>query len=116
LGAPGQPDYVNAVALLETRLSPLELLDQLQHIEQQQGRIRNGVRWGPRTLDLDLLLYGGQRLLDERLCVPHPQLHQRAFVLVPLADIAEGDLPIPGAGRLEELLRRCDLTGIEPLS
>jgi len=115
LGPPGQSDYVNAVALLETWLAPLELLDRLQEIEWRQGRIRNGGHWGPRTLDLDLLLYGEQRLADPRLCLPHPQLRYRAFVLVPLADIAEGDLPIPGAGRLDELLRGCDPAGIEAL-
>jgi len=115
LGPPGQPEYVNAVALLETQLAPLELLDRLHAIEQRQGRIRDGERWGPRSLDLDLLLYGALCLANSRLQLPHPRMHQRAFVLVPLADIAEGDLPIPGAGRLDELLRGCDRTGVEAL-
>lgn len=115
LGPPGQPEYVNAVALLETQIAPLDLLARLQEIEQRQGRIRSSERWGPRTLDLDLLLYGTQRLTTPRLELPHPRLSSRAFVLVPLADIADGKLSIPGSGRLDELLRNCDRTGIEVL-
>jgi 2-amino-4-hydroxy-6-hydroxymethyldihydropteridine diphosphokinase len=116
LGPPGQPGYVNAAALLETQLSPLDLLDRLLNLERRQGRIRDGIRWGPRILDLDLLLYADQCLADPRLCLPHPQLPHRAFVLVPLADIADGDLPIPGVGRLDALLRGCDRVGIEALA
>lgn len=86
-GPAGQPDYVNGVACLQTRLAPHHLLDALQAIEQQQSRERH-TRWGARTLDLDLLLYGDQSLHDERLTVPHPRMTERAFVLAPLADIA----------------------------
>lgn len=112
LGPPGQPDYVNAAALLETELTPLELLDALQGIERAQGRRRDGERWGPRTLDLDLLLFGSRVLDSERLRLPHPQMHRRAFVLIPLAEIAPADLRIPGAGVLGELLRECNREGI----
>lgn len=102
LGPPGQPDYVNAVAAVETALPPLALLDALQAIEARHGRVR-GEHWGPRTLDLDLLLYGTQTIASPRLRVPHPQMHRRAFVLVPLAEIAP-DLEVPGLGPLGSLL------------
>ncbi len=106
LGPPDQPDYVNAVAAIVTRLSPLALLDALQRIEQGQQRRRSAKHWGPRTLDLDLLLYGQQQLTGPRLTVPHYGLHERTFVLYPLAEIAP-DLRIPGHGALTELLARC---------
>ena len=112
LGPPGQPDYVNGAALLETDLTPLDLLDALQDIEQAQGRRRDGERWGPRTLDLDLLLFGSRIMASERLRLPHPQMHRRAFVLVPLAEVAPADLHVPGAGVLRDLLRDCDREGI----
>lgn len=104
-GPAGQPDYVNAVAALDTELNPDELLTALQAIEAQQGRVRT-VRWGPRTLDLDVLLYGSMQRDAPRLTLPHPRLHERAFVLYPLYDIAP-DLMIPGQGSLTELLRNC---------
>lgn len=98
------PDFVNAVAELDTTLTPRELLHALQAIEQGHGRQRTH-RNAPRTLDLDLLLYG-QRLVDEPgLTVPHPRLHQRAFVLVPLADLAP-DLVHPQLGSLQALRER----------
>ena len=115
LGPPGQPDYVNAVALLETELAPLELLDALQAVERLHGRSRSGKRWRPRTLDLDLLLYGDRSMDSGRLSLPHPEMHRRAFVLVPLADVAPPVLSVPGAGRLQDLLLACDNTGIVPL-
>ncbi|WP_280554304.1 2-amino-4-hydroxy-6-hydroxymethyldihydropteridine diphosphokinase [Halomonas sp. 25-S5] len=87
LGPADQPDYINAVALLATRLSPLALLDQLQALEQRHGRVRRR-RWGPRTLDLDLLLFDDQRVTLPRLTLPHPEMARRAFVLVPLAELA----------------------------
>lgn len=114
LGPGGQPDYVNAVALLETTLDPHQLLDQLQAIEQRHGRER-GVRWGPRTLDLDLLLYGAQRIASPRLHVPHPELGKRAFVLVPLHDIAP-DLQLPGLGPLVDLLPAPGDGGLERIA
>jgi 2-amino-4-hydroxy-6-hydroxymethyldihydropteridine diphosphokinase len=97
-----QPDYVNAVAGFQTELLPIELLDALQDIEQQQGRLRLE-RWGPRTLDLDLLLYGTQHINQPRLCVPHYGMKQRSFVLVPLADIAP-TLTLPCNTSLESLI------------
>ena len=106
MGPADQPDYVNAVAALRTELSPLDLLDQLQQIEQAHGRQR-GPRWGPRTLDLDLLLYGDQFILNDRLSVPHPGIGERAFVLLPLAELAP-ELEIPGLGIVSDLLAACD--------
>lgn len=84
---PPQPDYLNGCAVLEVALSPEALLDRLLEIEIRHGRVR-GERWGPRTLDLDLLLFGGLTLSGERLQIPHPRMGERAFVLVPLAEIA----------------------------
>ncbi len=90
------PDFINAVAQLRTRLSAIDLLDALQRIELAHGRERP-YRHAPRTLDLDLLLYGDQRIDSERLQVPHPRMHERAFVLRPLAELAP-DVVIPGHG------------------
>lgn len=112
LGPPGQPDYVNAAALLETALEPMELLDALLGVERDMGRRRDGERWGPRIIDLDLLLYGSRRMQHERLRLPHSQLHRRAFVLIPLADIAGPDLGIPGQGTLGRWLARCDAANV----
>ncbi len=103
VGPGEQPDYVNAVAAIESRLAPHELLDALRAIEANQGRVRGSVRWEPRTLDLDLLLYGDYEISDDRLTVPHPCLQQRAFVLKPLLDIAP-DLEVPGLGSVATLL------------
>jgi 2-amino-4-hydroxy-6-hydroxymethyldihydropteridine diphosphokinase len=112
MGPAGQPDYVNAVAALATRLPALELLSALHGIEQAQGRVRDGSRWGPRTLDLDILLFGDESINQPRLQVPHPGLHERNFVLYPLQEIAP-DLIIPGRGTLVELLAQCPPTGLE---
>lgn len=95
----GGPDFLNAVACLETALSPLDLLDALQAIEQRHGRERP-YHHAPRTLDLDLLLMEGQVLSHARLSLPHPRLHQRAFVLRPLLELEPG-LSLPGIGPLE---------------
>ncbi len=92
-----QPAYLNGALLIETTLGPLELLDRLQELEQAAGRLRT-VRWGPRTLDLDLLLYGEERIRDDRLIVPHPRMVFRSFVLKPAAQIA-ADMPHPPTGR-----------------
>lgn len=108
MGPPDQPDYVNAVACLATGLTPLDFLAGLQAIERRHGRSRGaGERWGPRRLDLDLLLWGRQQLALEGLTVPHPGLPERAFVLYPLAEIEPG-LHIPGLGALQHLLARVD--------
>lgn len=109
---PGQPRYTNAVAALDSCLAPLELLDALQSIENDQGRERLE-RWGPRTLDLDILLFG-DRLIDEpRLQVPHYQMHLRAFVLYPLAELAPATLQLPDGRRLSDLLAACPFVGLE---
>ncbi|MDH5445777.1 MAG: 2-amino-4-hydroxy-6-hydroxymethyldihydropteridine diphosphokinase [Gammaproteobacteria bacterium] len=106
MGPQDQPDYVNAVVEIHTTLEPLELLDQLQQIEAEHGRIRTTFRWGARTLDLDILLYGEEIINLARLEVPHPGLHERAFVLYPLYEI-NPNLSIPGRGKLDELLEKC---------
>lgn len=96
------PRYLNAVALLQTRLAPATLLDQLHRIESDHGRVRRE-RWGERTLDLDLIAYGDERIDDERLTVPHPRAHERAFVLRPWLDV-DPDAIVPGRGRVDALL------------
>lgn len=110
-----QPDYINAVARLESALTAEALLDALQAIEARHGRVRGSAHWGPRTLDLDILLYGDLRIDTPRLRVPHPGLAERNFVLQPLAEIAP-DLDIPGQGPLRELLARCPRTELERLA
>ncbi|MCE4056782.1 2-amino-4-hydroxy-6-hydroxymethyldihydropteridine diphosphokinase [Pseudomonas sp. Au-Pse12] len=112
---PGQPRYTNAVAALDSNLAPLALLDALQAIENQQGRERNE-RWGPRTLDLDILLFG-DRLIDEpRLKVPHYHMQARAFVLYPLAELAPADLLLADGRSLQALLAACPFVGLERLA
>jgi len=115
LGVVAQPDFINAVAALETRLSPLAFLRCLQHIERQQGRVRNGVLWGPRTLDLDLLLFGEIHMQSPDLTLPHPDLHRRSFVLYPLHEIAP-QLVIPGRGAVFKLLTTVSRNGLEVLN
>ncbi|HEY8681958.1 MAG TPA: 2-amino-4-hydroxy-6-hydroxymethyldihydropteridine diphosphokinase [Rhodanobacter sp.] len=109
-----QPPFVNAVVQLDTGLSPHVLLDALLEIEQQAGRVRVE-RNGPRTLDLDLLHVDGVQLGDARLTLPHPRMAERAFVLLPLRDIAP-ELHLPGWGTVSELLPRLDLAGCERLA
>ena len=112
---PGQPRYTNAVAALDSALAPLDLLDALQAIENDQGRERLE-RWGPRTLDLDILLFG-DRLIDEpRLKVPHYHMQERAFVLYPLAELATEDLRLADGRTLADLLAACPFVGLERLS
>jgi 2-amino-4-hydroxy-6-hydroxymethyldihydropteridine diphosphokinase len=112
---PGQPRYTNAVAALDSSLAPLKLLDALQAIENDQGRERNE-RWGPRTLDLDILLFG-DRLIDEpRLTVPHYHMQARAFVLYPLAELAAPSLQLADGRLLSELLADCPFVGLERLA
>lgn len=115
VGPQDQPDYVNAAVCLRTHLTAQRLLAALQGVERVHGRVRDGRRWGPRTLDLDILLYGESCIDQPGLRVPHPELANRAFVLVPLADIAPAALVIPGRGRLGELLARCPSAGVAPL-
>ena len=110
-----QPPFLNAAAELETALAPHELLDALLDIERAAGRVREGERWGPRTLDLDLLHMEGVTLRDERLTLPHPRIGERAFVLLPLAELAP-ELELPGQGRVDALLAAADAAGcvVEP--
>ena len=105
LGLKNQPDFINAVAAVDTALAPFALLDALFAIEARFGRSRS-VKNAPRTLDLDLLLYGETQMDEARLTLPHPRMHQRAFVLVPLAELAP-ECRIPGYGELSELLASC---------
>ncbi len=108
-----QGDFINAVAGLLTQLLPERLLAELRALEVAQGR-RREQRWGPRTLDLDLLVFGGQTIKSETLEVPHPGIAERGFVLAPLADIAP-TLFVPGVGRVAELLQRLPDAGIEAI-
>lgn len=101
LGPQDQPDYVNAVACIETQLQPIELLDALQHIENEQGRVRLR-RWGERTLDLDILLYDDLQLQSERLTIPHYDMKHREFVMIPLQEIAS-ELILPCGDRVTNL-------------
>lgn len=106
MGGADQPDYVNAVAALDTRLDARRLLAALHDIEAAQGRDRSAGRWASRTLDLDLLLHGDERHAGEGLIVPHPGIAEREFVLEPLREVAP-ELEIPGLGPVAELARRC---------
>ena len=112
---PQQPDFINAAVQLNTDLSPLDLLDALQTIEQQQNRVRS-IHWGPRTLDLDILFYNdliGSSLVieSERLTIPHPRIGERAFVLVPLMDL-NPQLALPSGETVAQLLANCSQQGI----
>lgn len=113
-----QPDFINAAVAITTTLSPHQLLKTVLALEQQHGRVRT-VRWGPRTLDIDILLYGQQNINDSELTIPHPYLCERAFVLYPLAEIAP-DLQLPDGRTLRNLLAQHTLLntdlGIEKLS
>ena len=106
VGVVDQPPFLNGAVVLETELSPRELLDALLAGEREHGRERRE-RWGPRTIDLDLLLYGDESLDEPGLTVPHPRLHVRAFALEPLADLDPG-LVVPGRGPVETLLAKLD--------
>jgi len=111
LGPADQPDYINAVAVVDTTLPPRELLFNLQEIEKRHGRTRTGERWGPRTLDLDLLLYGMERIHDDDLVIPHPGLCERNFVLYPLYEIAPR-LVLPGLGGLDDYIGKSSKRGL----
>ena len=114
LGFAEQPDFINAVAKIETALTPQALLQALLQIEHRHGRERT-FRNAPRTLDLDVLLYGDMQLHEHGLTIPHPQMHLRAFVLKPLLEIAP-DVPIPGMGQAKAALDRCDGQVLEVVS
>ena len=102
-----QPRFLNGAVAVETTLGPRELLDALLAVERSLGRTRDGPRFGPRTIDLDLLVYGDEPVDEPGLTVPHPRLHERAFALEPLAELDPG-LVVPGHGPLETLLRNLD--------
>ena len=108
-----QPDFVNAAAEIRTRLAPRDLLDQLLALERNQGRARDFPN-APRTIDLDILLYGGHLVNEPGLVIPHPRMLERAFVLVPLAEIAP-DAVVPGVGRVSGLAKRVDSSGLVKL-
>lgn len=117
VGLTDQPSFVNAVAQVATTLSPHDFLARLHAIEAQHGRLRNSLREekdGPRTLDLDILIFDELRIDERGLTVPHPRMHERAFVLVPLVEIAP-EVAIPGKGVARELLAALDCTGVAHL-
>lgn len=114
LGPSGQPDYINAVIEVCTDLDPEALLDACQGVERAYGRVRDGARWGPRTLDVDVLLYGDRTIASERLTVPHPEMTRRAFVMVPLAALAP-EVEVPGHGRAGVLAATLEHDGLERL-
>jgi 2-amino-4-hydroxy-6-hydroxymethyldihydropteridine diphosphokinase len=105
VGVLDQPRFLNGVAAVETTLRPRELLDALLGIERDLGRVRDGTRWGPRTIDLDLLVYGNEVVDEPGLRLPHPRLHERRFALEPLAEL-DPELVIPGAGKVSDVLDR----------
>ena len=105
VGVEDQPCFQNAAALLETTLGPRELLDVLLRIERELGRVRDGTRWGPRVIDLDLLAYGSEVVDEPGLRVPHPRVHERRFALEPLVEL-DPDLELPGRGKVSDLLDR----------
>lgn len=114
VGPQDQPDFYNAMVAIESTLSPQQLLTQLQHIEQQQQRVRLR-HWGPRTIDLDLILYGDHIIQEENLVVPHPRMQERHFVLLPLADLVP-NLTLPDGTKLNELIESLDTHDIQPVS
>lgn len=115
-GRSDQPDFLNGVVELQTRMTPRVLLEHLLAIEEKFGRVRaNEERWGPRALDLDLLVFGEEVIDEPGLHVPHPRLRERAFVLVPLAEIAPA-LEIVGQGKVGDLLAQVDASGVEAVS
>ena len=114
MGPQDQPDYINAVAHIYTQLEPLALLDALQQLEHLHQRVRKQ-HWGPRTLDLDILLYNQQTIYHPRLQVPHPGLSQRDFVLYPMAEI-NPQLSLPNSTSLQQLLNHCPVANLVKLN
>lgn len=110
-----QDDFVNAVVEVKTVLEPVALLRRLQKIEDALGRKRNKRRWGPRLIDLDLLMYDELQYRSDDLEIPHPRMHERAFVLVPLAEL-DGTLEIPGCGNIGNLIEKLDVSNIDRLA
>ena len=114
MGPADQPDYVNAVVSLDTLLSPVDLHQAMIDIEDMLGRDRTADKWGPRIIDLDLLLYGTNSINTDTLTVPHPGMHERDFVIVPLEEIA-GNLKIPGRGQIYSLINKCENHSLKKL-
>lgn len=115
VGGPPQPDFLNAVVEVETELSPRELLQACLEVEGALGRVR-GERWGPRTIDVDILTYGREEVAEADLTVPHPRMHERGFVLVPLLEL-DADPPLPGGRRAWRLrLGPETLGGVRPFA
>lgn len=114
MGPADQPDYVNAVVAMDTLLSADEIHKALIKIEDLQGRVREGEKWGPRIIDLDLLLYGNSTIDTATLTVPHPGMHERDFVIIPLEEVA-GNLKIPGRGNLYSLINKCKSHSLKKL-
>jgi 2-amino-4-hydroxy-6-hydroxymethyldihydropteridine diphosphokinase len=110
VGGPAQPDYLNAIVLADAERPARELLDRLHEIEAAFDRVRV-VRWGPRTLDIDVVDFGGERSDDPELTLPHPRAHERAFVLGPWRDV-DPDAALPGHGPVAELLAKADRSGL----
>lgn len=115
LGPPGQPDYCNAAVSLATDLPADDLLLRMQGIERAFGRERNGTRWGPRVLDIDLLIFGDAVIDQPGLCVPHPEMHTRNFVMCPLADVLP-DAVVPGQGQVAALAALLGNAGLQSWS
>jgi 2-amino-4-hydroxy-6-hydroxymethyldihydropteridine diphosphokinase len=115
VGGPTQPEFLNAVIEIETDLAPRELLEVCQGVETDLGRVRDE-RWGPRTIDVDVLTFGDRTIDEPGLVVPHPRMHERAFVLVPLAEL-DADPPLPGGRRLATLrLEPTAVLGVRPFA
>ena len=115
MGPSDQPDYVNAVAKISTSLSPERLLDELQGLEQAHRRKRDGKRWGPRTLDLDIILFGDLQMETKLLQIPHYGISEREFVLIPLQEL-QANLIIPGKGAIEDLISQLPTYELQKLN
>ncbi len=113
IGPAGQPDYINGAIAIETGLNPLALLDILQSIENEHGRVR-ALRWGARTLDLDILLFNDEVILSDRLTIPHAEIENRNFVLQPLLDL-DSNLQLPNGEKVCELLAKLGVDGLEKI-
>ncbi len=115
VGLQDQPDFINAVCRVQTRVTPTDLMRRLLDIEHAHGRVRAGEKGGPRSLDLDLLIYGDELIQSAELTVPHPRLHERAFVLYPLFEL-DAEMLIPERGSLRELMRQCGAQRIQKIN
>lgn len=115
VGLQAQPDFINAVCCVHTRVTPTDLMQRLLDIEKKHGRVREGDKGGPRSLDLDLLVYGDELIHSAQLTVPHPRLHERAFVLYPLFEL-DPEMLIPERGPVRELMRQCSAQRVQKIN